>query len=37
MATQFEQAAKETFIQNLRQNLGDASAKLVEAGMSKIQ
>ena len=37
MATQFDQAAKETFSQDLRQNLADASAKFVEAGLSKMQ
>ena len=37
MATQFEQAAKETFSQSLRQNLADASAKLAQAGLSKMQ
>lgn len=37
MATQFEQAAKETFSPDLRQNLADASAKFVEAGLSKMQ
>jgi hypothetical protein len=37
MATQFEQAAKETFSQDLRQNLADASAKLAQAGLSKMQ
>jgi len=37
MATQFEQAAKETFSQDLRQNLADASAKFVKAGLSKMQ
>lgn len=37
MATQFEQAAKETFSQDLRQNLADASAKFAEAGLSKMQ
>lgn len=37
MATQFEQAAKETFSPGLRQNLTDASAKFVEAGLSKMQ
>lgn len=37
MATQFEQAANETFNRELRQNLADAGAKLVEAGMSKMQ
>lgn len=37
MATQFEQAAKEAFNRELRQNLADASAKFVEAGVSKMQ
>ncbi|MGZ5055106.1 MAG: hypothetical protein ACXWAT_09215 [Methylobacter sp.] len=37
MATQFEQAANETFNRELRQNLADASAKLVETGLSKMQ
>ncbi|MGZ8224081.1 MAG: hypothetical protein ACXW0H_03245, partial [Methylobacter sp.] len=37
MATQFEQAAKETFSPDLRQNLADASAKLAEAGVLKMQ
>jgi len=37
MATQFEQATKETFSPDLRQNLADASAKFVEAGLSKMQ
>ena len=37
MATQFEQAAQESFSPDLRQNLADASAKLAEAGLSKMQ
>ncbi len=37
IATQFEQEAKVTFSQDLRQNLVGASAKLVEAGISKMQ
>lgn len=37
MATQFEQAAKEAFSRDLRQNLADASAKLVATGLSRIQ
>jgi len=37
MATQFEQAAKEASSADLRQSLADASAKLVEAGLSKMQ
>ena len=37
MATQFEQSAKGTFSQDLRQNLAVASAKLAEAGLSKVQ
>lgn len=37
MATQLEQAAKETFSPSLRQNLGDASTKFVEAGLAKMQ
>lgn len=37
MATQFDQAAKEIFNRELRQNLADASAKLAEAGMTKIR
>ena len=37
MATQFEQAAKGTFSQDLRQNLADASAKFVQAGLSRMQ
>lgn len=36
MATQFEQAAKETFNPDLRQALADAGAKFVEAGLSKM-
>jgi len=36
MAAQFEQAAKESFSPDLRQNLADASAKFVEAGLSKM-
>ena len=36
MATQFEQAAKESFSPDLRQSLVDASAKFVEAGLSKM-
>jgi len=35
LATQFDQASKEVFSPALRQNLADASAKLVEAGFSK--
>jgi hypothetical protein len=37
VAAQFEQAAKETFSQDLRRNLADASAKFVEVGLSKLQ
>jgi len=37
MATQFDQAASETFNPELRQNLADAGAKLAEAGLSKMQ
>jgi hypothetical protein len=37
MATQFEQAAKETFSPNLRRSLVEAGAKFAEAGLSKIQ
>ena len=37
MATQFEQAAKETFSSDLRQTFEDASAKLAEAGISKMR
>jgi len=37
MATQFEQAAKESFSPDLRQNLLDVSAKLAEAGVSKMK
>lgn len=37
MAAPFEQAAKEAFNPDLRQNLADASAKLAEAGLSRIQ
>jgi hypothetical protein len=37
IATQFEQAAKETISQDLRQNLADASAKFVKAGLSKMR
>ncbi|MGH8556381.1 MAG: hypothetical protein ACRESZ_02740 [Methylococcales bacterium] len=37
MATQFEQAARETFSQDLRQNLADGSAKFAKAGLSKMQ
>lgn len=37
MAAQFEQAAKETFSQDLRQNLADVSAKLAEVGLAKMQ
>ena len=35
MATQFQQAAKESFSPDLRKSLADASAKFVEAGLSK--
>jgi hypothetical protein len=37
IATQFEQAAKETFSPDLRQNLMGASAKFLEAGLSRMQ
>jgi hypothetical protein len=37
VATQFHQAANETLNPELRQNLADASAQLVEAGLSKMQ
>jgi hypothetical protein len=37
MAVQFEQAAKGTSSQDLRQNLSDASAKFVQVGFSKLQ
>lgn len=36
MATQFDQAANATFNRELRQNLVDASARLVQAGLSKM-
>jgi hypothetical protein len=36
LATQFEQSAKDTFSPELRRNLADASARLVEAGLSKM-
>jgi len=36
MAMQFEQAAREVFNPGLRQNLADASAIFVEAGLSKM-
>jgi hypothetical protein len=36
MATQFDQAAKKIYSPDLRRNLVDASAKLVEAGLSRI-
>jgi hypothetical protein len=36
MATQFDQAAKETFSPDLRQNLANAGAKFVEAGLSRM-
>jgi hypothetical protein len=36
MATQFDQAAKETFDRELQQNLADASGKLAKAGLSKM-
>lgn len=36
MATQFEQAAQESFSPGLRQNLADASAKFAAAGMSNL-
>ena len=36
IAAQFEQASKEAFSDDLRQNLADASAKFVEAGLSKL-
>ena len=37
MATHFDQAAKEAFSPELRQNLADASTKLVAAGFAKMQ
>ena len=37
MAAQFEQAAREAYNPALRQNLADVSAKLVEAGLAKLQ
>lgn len=37
MAAQFDQAAKETFNRELRQSLADASTKLAEVGLTKIQ
>ncbi len=37
MATQFHQAAKDAFSPDLRRDLGDASAKFVEAGLSKMR
>ena len=37
MATQFHQAAKDTFSPDLRQSLGDASTKFLEAGLSKMR
>jgi hypothetical protein len=37
VATQFEQAAKETFSQELRQHLAKTSAKFTEVGMSRLQ
>ncbi len=37
MATQFDQAARGTFSPDLRRSLADASAKFVEAGLSKMQ
>jgi hypothetical protein len=37
MAAQFEQAAREAYNPALRQNLADASAKLVDAGLAKLQ
>ena len=37
MATQFDQAARETYRPELRENLADAGAKLVVAGLAKLQ
>ncbi len=37
IATQFDQVARETFNQELRRTLADASAKLAEAGLSGMQ
>jgi hypothetical protein len=37
VATQFEQAAKETFSHELRQHLAKTSAKFTEVGMSRLQ
>src|SRR5688572_4467482 len=37
MATQFEDAAREAFNPHVRQNLAEVSAKLAEAGCSKVQ
>ena len=37
MATQFEQAAKESFSHDLRQHLARAAGRFAEAGMSKLQ
>ena len=36
IATQFEQSAKQTFSQDLRQSLANASAKFAEAGLAKL-
>ena len=37
IATQFDQAAKDTANQEFRQHLADVSAKLAETGLSKMQ
>lgn len=37
MATQFDQASKEIFSPDLRQNLADTCAKFVQAGLSRMQ
>ncbi len=37
IATQFEQSAKQTFSQDLRQSLSNASAKFAEAGLAKLR
>jgi hypothetical protein len=37
MATQFEDAAKQAFNQDLRRSLASASSRLAEAGMSRLQ
>jgi hypothetical protein len=37
MATQFEQAAKQTFSPNLRQHLAEAATRFLDAGLSKMR